>query len=480
MSSKVFISYRRDDSKYQARDVYRALSAVLPHGHVFMDVDSIPPGANFKKILEGWVEQCDILLALIGPEWIGAIDTMTGLRRLDNPSDFVRIEIAKALARDIPVVPIVLDRAPMPRADELPENLKELVDRHAEFLEYRTFDTDVQRLIQKLGLVTRGTQATAPPPAAPRGLSSGDVFRDIDIGPEMVVVPAGEFVMGSNDADDEKPPHKVTIAKPFAVGRYPITFDEWDAALAAGGVEHKPETSWGRVRQPVMNVSWEDAKAYAAWLSQKSGKVYRLLSEAEWEYCCRAGTKGKYAFGESIAKQQAQFSEGEYGSAGSTVDVGLFQPNAFGLYDMHGNVWEWCEDTWHPNYQGAPTNGSVWQGGDPSSRVLRGGSWNYPPDYLRSAYRFRPSRRPHQQCRIPSCQIALTSFPLTSLPPGYGGEHKRRFCRSAGGGPHFFLVHELTLTMDAAVDIDNLKTGGLKILRLQAAPSHLPEACPGA
>jgi TIR domain len=152
MATKVFISYRRDDSKYQARMIHVAFCQVLPRDHVFMDVDTILPGANFPKILKDWVNQCEVLLALIGPGWIDASDPKTKGRRLDNPSDFVRIEIGEALARDIPVVPVLIDGAPLPDIGLLPDDLKELVDRQAEFVEYRTFDADVERLIRKLRL----------------------------------------------------------------------------------------------------------------------------------------------------------------------------------------------------------------------------------------------------------------------------------------------------------------------------------------
>jgi hypothetical protein len=155
MPSKVFISYRRDDSKYQARMIHEAFRRVLPREHVFMDIDSIPPGANFRKILKDWVDECEVLVALVGPGWIDATDPKTRRRRLDNPSDFVRIEIGEALARNIPVVPVLIDGTRLPEVDLLPDELKELVDRQAEFIEYRTFDADVKRLIRKLGLVQR-------------------------------------------------------------------------------------------------------------------------------------------------------------------------------------------------------------------------------------------------------------------------------------------------------------------------------------
>jgi TIR domain len=152
MMARVFISYRRNDSKYQARMIYGAFQNVLPRGCLFMDIDSIPPGVDFVETLQGWVNQCDIMLALIGPGWIEATDPKTGHRRLDDPNDFVRVEIREALARSIPVVPMLLDGASMPDTERLPEDMKGLVRRQAEFVEYRTFDADVGRLIQALGL----------------------------------------------------------------------------------------------------------------------------------------------------------------------------------------------------------------------------------------------------------------------------------------------------------------------------------------
>jgi TIR domain len=150
MPNKVFISYRREDSRYQAHRIYDAFVRALPPDTVFMDIDTIPPGADFVEILEGWVQQCDVLLALIGPNWLGSIDPRSSLRRLDNPEDFVRIEIRGALARKIPVVPVLLDATGMPTATELPDDIKALRRRNAEFVDFRTFDADVQRLIKRL------------------------------------------------------------------------------------------------------------------------------------------------------------------------------------------------------------------------------------------------------------------------------------------------------------------------------------------
>ena len=152
MAAKVFITYRREDSKYQTDRIHTAFCKAIPSDHVFMGINSIPPGINFRKLLNDWVGQCEVLLALIGPGWIDARDPKTKGRRLDNKNDFVRIEIGEALRRGIPVVPVLLDRTPMPDANLLPNDLKELVDRQAEFVEYRTFDGDVERLITRLRL----------------------------------------------------------------------------------------------------------------------------------------------------------------------------------------------------------------------------------------------------------------------------------------------------------------------------------------
>jgi formylglycine-generating enzyme required for sulfatase activity len=247
------------------------------------------------------------------------------------------------------------------------------------------------------------TAVMAPPPKAPepvvaaldpkrasvplsaaeeRALKPKDSFKECAQCPEMVVVPSGSFTMGSYEADSEKPPHKVAIERPFAVGKYEVTGFEWGACFAEGGCEDD-----AKGRHPVVNVSWHDAKAFAAWLSRKTGKRYRLLSEAEWEYVARAGTKSRFAFGNAIKKNQAQFRAGELGERWGTVEVGSFPANRFGLHDLHGHVYEWVEDTWYPNYQGAPIDGSVWQGGDQSKRVMRGGAWNDVAAHVRSSYR---------------------------------------------------------------------------------------------
>jgi formylglycine-generating enzyme required for sulfatase activity len=216
---------------------------------------------------------------------------------------------------------------------------------------------------------------------------------------EMVSIPGGSFLMGSprNEEgrdDDESPQHRVTIA-PFFIGKFPITQSQYQAVMGNNPSDFKEDGA----HRPVENVSWNDAIAFCQKLSQKSKGTYRLPSEAEWEYACRAGTTTPFHFGETITPNLVNYDgnytygkalEGEYRE--KTIAVGHFPPNAFGLFDMHGNVWEWCADHWHPNYQGAPTNGNAWiTGGDSSLRLLRGGSWYCNPRNCRSAFRFRLS-----------------------------------------------------------------------------------------
>jgi len=202
----------------------------------------------------------------------------------------------------------------------------------------------------------------------------------------MVVVPAGSFRMGDLNGGgyrDEKPVHRVTIAQPFAVGIYEVTFAQWDAGVAGGGCGgYQPsDKGWGRGVRPVINVKWGDAKAYLSWLQRETGSEYRLLSESEWEYAARAGTTTKYHWGNS-------FDPGRANKRGKTVPVGRYEANRFGLHDMHGNVWELVEDCWHKSYAGAPTDGRAWtSGGGCGNRVLRGGSWYNGPRVLRAANR---------------------------------------------------------------------------------------------
>lgn len=213
--------------------------------------------------------------------------------------------------------------------------------------------------------------------------------------PEMIVLPAGSFTMGSPASENgheggEAPQHKVTIAHPFAVSKFLVTFADWDACVSVGGCPQNSEGSFGRGRKPVINVTWDEAKQYAAWLSLMTGKPYRLLSEAEWEYAARAGTTTAYPWGDEIGTGNANCKGcGSRWDGRETSPVGSFKANAFALFDMQGNVFQWVEDCYQEGYAGAPTDGSARTSINCKRRVVRGGSWYDGPDFLRSANRSR-------------------------------------------------------------------------------------------
>jgi formylglycine-generating enzyme required for sulfatase activity len=215
--------------------------------------------------------------------------------------------------------------------------------------------------------------------------------------PEMVEIEPGSFMMGAYEVDleskpAERPPHRVTIAHAFAIGKYEVTFEEYDRCTAAGRCPEAFDEGWSRGRHPVVNVSWNDAQQYAAWLSEVSGKHYRLPTEAEWEYAARAGSATAYWWGAAADLERANCRGCASEWAGKRSEtVGSFPPNAWGLYDTAGNVWEWVQDCWHQDYAGAPADGRAWDDSPDGKclRVLRGGAWSFGPEALRSPGRMK-------------------------------------------------------------------------------------------
>ena len=197
--------------------------------------------------------------------------------------------------------------------------------------------------------------------------------------------------MGSREFFDfEQPVHQVAIGREFYIGRREVTFDEWDACVAEGGCSYKPDDrGLGRGQRPVTDLSWDDTKVYLGWLSAKTGKTYRLPTESEWEYAAKAGTTTTYSWGRTADKDRANCNGCTTDPLRRTINTGSYQPNAFGLYDMAGNAAEWVEDCWSDGYRGAPTDGSAANKPQCRERVLRGGSFNNDPRYLRSAARFK-------------------------------------------------------------------------------------------
>jgi formylglycine-generating enzyme required for sulfatase activity len=428
--ANIFLSYRREDGGWAGRlagDLRREFS----EGEVFQDIASIEIGEDFIDATRRSLARCAVALVLIGPQWLRA------KRRLDDPDDWVRLEIIESLQRPgLRVVPVLVGAARMPKTAELPEPLKGLARRHAHEITDKRWEYDVSQLVAALkdGLGITGSSRVpgagravplddqqrlprdkpapdhapqipvragyaAPLPRVslevlaggkwartPRSASAllpRTVFRDGAWAPEMVIVPAGVFLMGSPDTErgharGEEPLHEVRISQAFAVGRTAVTFEQWDACIRAGCCSHRPgDDAWGRDQRPVINVSWEDAQTYLAWLSDTTGTQYRLLTEAEWEYSARAGTSTCYPWGDQPGQNLANFEGSSSRWSGKqTAPVGSFEPNDFGLFDMIGNVWEWVQDCFHGDYTGAPTDGSAWEDKDGSLRVMRGGSWN--------------------------------------------------------------------------------------------------------
>ena len=516
----IFISYRRGDSEGQARALSNELTNYVGEGGVFMDVDSVALGRDFRQSLHESLESCDAVLALIGPNWLESRDA-AGKRRLDDPADFVRQEIATALKRNIPVTPVLLQGASMPPEERLPDDLKDLAFRNGFELSHTRWHSDVREMAQRLGLevadvpalgakaksalnpVEVEPQATTRSGWSPtlsteaearardshwltrrRALSASAVaaaavglgisapyirrwaskptnpalksvafdFATVDekgarlqaerasvalftealgegVGMEMVSIPSGVFTMGSPKYEPERrpnegPQHQVTLGQ-FFIGARPVTQAQWAAVVTRSPAKHAyeldPFPSFFRGDDlPVESIAWNQADEFCRRLGEITGRDYRLPSEAEWEYACRAGSTGPFNVGPTITTDLANYcGEGgavcgksggnsvasevydgtTYGSGaydqgpagifrGTTTTPGTFPRNRFGLYDMHGNVWEYCLDIASPTYLGAPSDGGASLLGPPGSdRILRGGSWSHNPAICRSAYR---------------------------------------------------------------------------------------------
>jgi formylglycine-generating enzyme required for sulfatase activity len=418
MVQQYFISYRRHDSQRRAHQIYDVLRRHFDRDQVFMDVDTIPSGADFVAFLEGWIEQSSVVLALIGPSWIEAQDPRTGQRRLDDENDFVRIELRKALQRDIPVIPVLLDGAVMPRADQLPADLTALATKNAVLINQRTIEVDSAQLIHNLRFVEIGVSVGAPTPAFTRkirpGLGRSEWFNDHVLGPQMVVVPFGE---ASEGPTDDAPTRRARVRAPLAVGRFPITGSQFEHFINASG--HKTSVGafvlvdgeWKLISDadyrtpgfdqdgshPVVCVSWREADEYARWLCSITGRSYRLLFEHEWEHAARADTTTVYWNGNEISPSDANFGARRALEQRSpltwqhtgTSAVGSYRPNPWGLYDIHGNVWEWCQDDWRGDFEAEyPDRAARTKAHKEGIKVIRGGSWWSEPEHLTSSFRY--------------------------------------------------------------------------------------------
>jgi formylglycine-generating enzyme required for sulfatase activity len=436
---KIFLSYRRDDSAAMAGRIFDRLRAHFGDGAVYMDIDSIPFGVNFRKHIDAAVGQCDVVLAVIGTKWAGETDAH---RRLDDPKDFVRIELESALKREIPLIPILIDHAKMPSESDLPASLILLADYNAIDLDHgRDFHHHVDLLIRGIAFHIGSPPSTKPelPPdttiqtAEPRSSPSPPVQKSTNtLGMTLIRVEAGEFLMGTTkdqldqlvrvfpdskreNFDGEQAQHSVKISRPFFLGVHEVTQGQYQTVMYKN-----PSNFKGSDDLPAERVTWLDAVEFCNKLSEREkrtpfyringtevtmldGNGYRLPTEAEWEYACRPRSPTLYPFGDDPGKL------GEHawylGNAVSrTHPVGQKMPNAFGLYDMLGNVWEWCADEYVEKYYASSLPADPAGTARDLDRVVRGGSWLNDSRLCRPARRGRGS--PYSRSKLVGFRVA--------------------------------------------------------------------------
>ena len=387
--SDIFISYKREEQAI-ARNVANALEQ---HGWSVWWDPKLRAGERFDDVIEAALEEAKCVIVM----W----------SRLSVTSRYVKDEATYALD-DNKLVPVTIEEVKLPiRFRNIHTSQLTGWDGSEVAVEFCRLVEDISALIgppakrsgrnkpsQKPEQVQKPASQSEKKPVA-TSLVVNDIHQDGILIPEMVIIPPGRFEMGDIWGDgnnSEKPVHTVNIHKPFAFGRYPVTFDEYDTYAQATGRKLPGVETLGQGRRPMINVTGKDVEAYVKWLSQETGKRYRLPTEAEWEYVARSGGKEEKWAGTSAEGELGDYAWYDQNSGGKTHLVGEKKPNGLGLYDMSGNVREWVQDCWHDNYEGAPDDGTAWETGDNMLRVLRGGSWSDLPRRVRSSYRGRTNR----------------------------------------------------------------------------------------
>jgi formylglycine-generating enzyme required for sulfatase activity len=373
----VFLCHNSED-KSQVKEIGEKLKeySLKP----WLDIWELRPGHSWQDILEEKIEEIHAAAVFVGKNGLGPWQKQE-----------LKAYLREFVNRNCPVIPILLSDTP--EKPQLPLFLRGLT-----WVDFRTSDPDpMDQLIWGI-TGKKPLKNASPSPSSQVSQSSpllvpqsSQILTELlpgNIKLEMVKIPAGSFLMGSADNDesaygDEMPQHRVNLQE-FYLGKYPVTQEQYQTIMG-----NNPSHFKDNPKNPVENVSWNDAQAFCQKLSEKTGKKYRLPSEAEWEYACRAGTQTRYYFGDDEMKL------GEYAwygknSGSKTHPVGKKKPNNWELFDMHGNVWEWCEDGWHDNHENSPKNGTAWNDNhsQTKARVIRGGSWFIDPRNCRSAYRY--------------------------------------------------------------------------------------------
>ncbi len=385
---KIFLSYRHDDLLVRGTipRIHERLEAEFGENNIFMDFDAIPPGRDFREVLTEAVSQTNVVLALIGPQW-----TEIMIQRLDDPRDFVQVELEAALERNVPIIPILVGHNQMPLESQLPTKIARIVYHQAMPMDpSRDYEAHMTRLVTDLRSHFMGTgSVTTPEPAEVSHMPSpGSEFIN-GVGMDMVWCQPGTFQMGSPLDEfgryEHELPHQVTLSKGYWIGRYAVTQDQWVALVGENPSRFKDGSS----SAPVERVNWEEAADFCKRLSERErqrksvpdGWEYRLPSGAQWEYACRAGTDSPYSHGDSLDPDLANYDS----TRGQTAEVGSYPANPWGIYDMHGNVWEWCQD-WNGDYPMGPVTDPR-GAGHGRERIARGGAWFSPARDCRSAAR---------------------------------------------------------------------------------------------
>lgn len=393
--SRIFISYRRADSAMATRLIYDRLAPQFGTDRVFMDINAIQLGVDFRQVIEDAVGSCDVLIAVIGDQWLTIADN-SGRRRLDDPHDFVRLEIATALRRGIPVIPVLVEDEPMPGEGDLPDDLKELAWRNALALSHARFDADVARLIKALEQLLNLGGGTAPTvvesgattPSTPARM---DVLNLLPQPFEWIEIPAGRVRLEDRHGTFDTPA--------FAIAKYPVTnaqFDmfandangyqnaEWwdfsDQARAWRSENAQPRsTSLQGHDLPRTDVTWYEAVAYCRWLSDQTGENITLPTEVQWQRAAQGDDKREYPWGNTFDRDRCNTSEsGVHGT--SPVNGYPDGASPYEVLDMSGNVFEWCLNEYENPF-------NVGLAGD-ARRVVRGGSWMNGQSSARCTYRY--------------------------------------------------------------------------------------------
>ena len=393
-----FISYRRNDSGGHANGLYLALCNKFGKGNVFFDTNTIQSGEKFPEKIREALNQCDILLVVISNDWLNCLNN-----RLNDPNDYVRLEVETGLKTNKRVIPLLFDGAMKPKCEALPKSLADL-DKYT-YIEIRNnnWNGDIENFITTLQNNSKELHDSDPNVKRPLNrllsasllaLVTGIVFylilgiknfsweawlykttgfSDYVNGPDMRVIPKGEFRVGAKVGDNDSG-HTIRFERDFAIGKYEITFDQYEEYLQDINKNSKNLISspfdehYGKKKNPVINVTWEDAVAYTVWLSKKTNKHYRLPSETEWEYVARAGEIVYWWDNYSYQKQEEDIPK--------PVGERTYDKNDFGLYDTAGNVSEWVKDVWKRDSISYPHNGTPVKGNYSDPHVIRGGAYD--------------------------------------------------------------------------------------------------------